>query len=370
MQPLHVLHVIDELHLGGAERMAVDVANETARRGHRVTMCITRMVDHLANELRPEIEVLRLRRSSRYDVVPLTRLVRLARRERVDIVHVHMRSSLALMLPLRASHALNAPIVFHDHFGGIEDDTSVPRWIRIGRRWIDQYVGVSPALGAWAHKAGLDAARIHVIENALDLTRLSAGIPVDLRLELGLGANATLALMVATIRRDKGIETALEALAQVADPELHLAIAGVRADADYEAMLRTRCRELGLEDRVSFLGGRRDVPGLLRACDLAISASHTESGPLVLIEFAFAGAPFVATRVGQIGRRFADAGLPGFVAPRDPSAMATAIRDLRALTPAARATRIEQARSSMSELGIQQVFPRWLDIYQRARATP
>ena len=368
MEKLHVLHVIEQLALGGAERMAVDLANETARCGHRVTVCVTRLVDTLAAELRPEIHVIRLARRSNYELGPVLRLLRYVRRENVDLVHAHMRSSMALLLPFRALRIIPVPVVVHDHYGAIEVDTSVPRWFRIGHRWIDAYVGVSPSLGAWARTAGLPADRIEVIPNALDLTRLTSAGTADLPGELGLAAGTTLALIVATIRPDKGIEVALEAIAAVRhDRPIHVAIAGTLADPQYQAMLEARCRELGLDGKVTFLGARRDVPALLAACDLALSSSHTESGPLVLIEFLVAGRAFVATRVGDIGRRLAAAGLAGFVPPRDPAAMARAIEELLALPAAERATRGAAGRGFLGEFDLRAVFPRWLAVYARAR---
>jgi glycosyltransferase involved in cell wall biosynthesis len=365
---LHVLHVIDSLGLGGAERMAVDLANETARRGHRVTVCVTRPIDTLASELLPAIEVLRLARRWRYELAPIVRLLRHARRERVEIIHVHMRSSMALLLPFRAVGVLAVPVVFHDHYGTIEDDTSVPLWFRLGHRWIDFYVGVSPSLARWARANGLPDERVAVIENALDLSRLASSHPIDLRRELKLSNQVRLALIVATVRKDKGLETALEAIAHTRhDNGIHLAIAGALAEPDYLAMLRARCLELGLQGHVSFLGARRDVPALLRACDFAISSSHTESGPLVLIEFVFAGLPFVATRVGDIGRRLADAGLPGFVPPRDPLALASAIDELLDLAPRSLAERGELGRRFVHGFDIRDVVPRWLEVYDRAK---
>ena len=52
--PLHVLHVIDSLARGGAERMLVDIANTSAVRHLRVSVCVTRSGQDLSSDLRPE----------------------------------------------------------------------------------------------------------------------------------------------------------------------------------------------------------------------------------------------------------------------------------------------------------------------------
>lgn len=348
--------------------MAVDLANATSRAGHRVTMCVTRSDATLASELDPAIPVVRLQRQSRYDLAPVLRLLRFVRRERFDVIHVHMRSSMALALPFRATRVIPMPVVLHDHYGSIERDRSVPRWFRIGHRWIDFYVGVSPRLGDWARDSGLPDSRVEVIENGLDLARLVTDRPTPIREELGLRADTRIGLIVASLRRDKGFEVAIEALSRArAASSVHLVVAGTHADVPYLESLRARAAELQVADRVHFIGPRRDVPGLLAACDFAISASHTESGPLVLVEFAHAGKPFVATEVGDIGRRLASAGVSGFCPPGDASAMAHEIDALLALSVGERELRLLQAREVLPAFDIRTAVPRWIAIYERAR---
>jgi glycosyltransferase involved in cell wall biosynthesis len=57
--------------------------------------------------------------------------------------------------------------------------------------------------------------------------------------------------------------------------------------------------ELGLRERVLFLGSRADIVELLAGADFAVLCSKTESGPLALVEYAASGLPFVSTRVGD-----------------------------------------------------------------------
>jgi glycosyltransferase involved in cell wall biosynthesis len=357
---LHVLHVIDGLGLGGAERMAVDLANVTVEAGHRVSLSITRSPDTLASDLRPTVEVLRLGRKRSFDLLPFVRLVRFANREGVDIVHVHMRSSMALLLPFRATRALRVPVLFHDHYGTIEDDRSVPRWFRIGHRFIDRYVGVSPALGTWAQEAGMR--RVEVIENAIDLTRFDTREVSPIRKELGLSDDIALGVMVATIRRDKGLETMLDAVAAMQQRErVHVIVAGHRGEPDYVA--RIEAQHAKLSRHVTLLGGRRDVPALLRAADFGLLSSHTESGPLVLVEYLYAGLPIVSTRVGDIGRRLAAANIAGFVPPREPAQLAAALDDLVALSPAERRARGAIGKQLVESWDLRHTMPRWFAAY-------
>lgn len=369
-RPLHVLHVIDGLGLGGAERMLVDLANQTVADGHRASACVTR--DHLAlaPELDPRVHLLVLARRARISPPSLLRLARFIRRERVDVLHVHMRSNLAFVLQLRATRAIRTPIVFHDHYGTIELDTSIPLWFRIGHRFVDRYVGVYDKLVAWAQRAGIPAARTATIPNALDLTRFTGAPAAPIRARLAIDPAAPVALLVASLRRDKGVDLLLDAVARAAArAQLHVLIAGADAEPAYAAHCRARARELGLDRTVHFLGGRTDVPNLLPAADLALLSSHTESGPLVLIEYLAAGLPIVATTVGDIGRRLAALGVPGFVPAGDPAAFARELDRLLALPPAARRARGALGRQILADgWDLRRVMPRWYALYRDAIA--
>jgi glycosyltransferase involved in cell wall biosynthesis len=91
----------------------------------------------------------------------------------------------------------------------------------------------------------------------------------------------------------------------------------------------TRLAEgLGLAPHVRFLGERADAPALLRIADLAVLASHEEGFSNALIEKMAAGLPIVATAVGGNGEALDDGRLGLLVAPRDPAALAAAIRQL------------------------------------------
>ncbi|MBA3465639.1 MAG: glycosyltransferase [Deltaproteobacteria bacterium] len=368
---MHILHVIDGLGLGGAERMLVDIANQTVADGHEASVCVTRSNVTLEPALDPRINRLVLNRKRRVSVAKMLRFTRWVREQRVDVLHVHLRSNLSFVLPLRIMRLVRQPIVFHDHFGGIETDQSIPPWFRVASRFIAHYVGVYDRLSAWAQRAGVPANRTTTITNTLDLSRLRAGVPGDLRKELAVPDGSALAVLVATVRRDKGIEVLLDAVSQSRHRgTLCVVIVGADGEPDYVASVRSRWKELGLEDTVHFLGPRTDVPALLAAADLGLVTSHTESGPLVLIEYLAAGLPVVSTEVGDIGRRLAAMSVPGFVPPGDPRAFAEKLDALLDLPRSARQQRGSDGRTKL-ETGwdIRSTMPRWYELYRSAIQT-
>lgn len=123
----------------------------------------------------------------------------------------------------------------------------------------------------------------------LSLTRAEA------RARLGLDPDATLVGAVGRLAPEKGIDLLLRALSLVHHKlrEVQLLLAGAgRERPELEAL----AAELGLGDRVRFLGPVSNIEVLYRALDLYVSSSHFEGLPTVLLEAALSGIPIVTTR--------------------------------------------------------------------------
>ena len=63
----HIMHIIDSLAIGGAERMLVDIANSTDKSKFSVSVCVTRSDITLAKNLLPDIPLRILNRQFRLD---------------------------------------------------------------------------------------------------------------------------------------------------------------------------------------------------------------------------------------------------------------------------------------------------------------
>ena len=357
---MHVLHVIDALALGGAERMLVEIANASHADGMRVSVCVTRSGTQLASRLEPGIELLVLGRTRTAEVRPLVRLARWIRRNAVDVVHCHGKSSFSLVALLTASRAISTPVVYHDHHG-LEIDARIPWWLPLARRTLAAYVAVYPGGLDWARRAGVPDAQRHLIPNALDLARVARQVVTGTPLP---ASSRSRLVYVGGMRREKAIDVLLDAIARVKAPVV-LNLIGGDADPAYAAACRARAAEPDLEGKVVFLGPREDALALAATADLAVHSSRSESGPLVLAEYAACGVPFVSTNVGGVADELARAGAGRFVPRDDPAALAAAIDEMLAL-PAARRRALGESwrEAARKQLDISVVLPRWRDLYR------
>lgn len=367
--PLRVMHVIDSLSLGGAERMLVELANRSARDGHRVSVCVTRCDGPLSAELDSSIPVRVLARRSRFDFAATREFAKFAGAQKAQLFHAHGRSSFSFVAFARALRLVRAPILLHDHTG-LGLDAGVPRWFQVwGKHHVAHYAGVFPASRDWARKAGLPERVISVISNALDLSRyLSNDAPRDLRSEFQLPQNALIALMVGGLRREKGLDVLLDALAKLSDfdrTRLRVLVAGGFADEDYVRACQAQCTELKLDETVRFLGQRADAAQLMRAADLTISPSRSESGPLVLIEFLASGLPTVSTTVGGIAQQVEKLGVALMAPPDDAAALSQNIARVLAMSENERRAMGETGRAAaLQNFDVSGAAPQWYALYR------
>ncbi len=144
----------------------------------------------------------------------------------------------------------------------------------------------------------------------------------------------------------KGHAPLLQAAALFAPGEIELRLVG---SGRLEESMRALAGELGLMNRVRFLGQRADVRDLLADSDVFVMPSSSEGCPHALLEAMACGVPVVATRVGGIPEIVEDGRSGLLVPPNDPVALRDGLRsvladdDLRVALSAAARCRVEEA---------------------------
>ncbi len=280
---------------------------------------------------------------------------RFLRRERPDVFHAHMTSPVACKWGLAAAVLARVPVVLGTvQVGAYEPPDHSAYWqLRGLARGVDRFLAVSREIAAeLVDRLGWPAAKVEVVYNAVDVERVAVAAPPGLREQLGGSETRPLVLTPARLDAQKGHDTLLEAIAEV--PEALFVLAG---EGPKRAELEARTAEIGLGDRVRFLGRREDVPALLAACDVFCLPSLYEGSSLAVLEAMAAGIPVVSSAIGGTEELIEDGRSGLLVAPGDPKALAAALRrllgdaDLRRELAAQARERVDQGltRPQMAE---------------------
>jgi glycosyltransferase involved in cell wall biosynthesis len=294
-----------------------------------------------------------------------------------DVVHAHFWMS--AVAALDAAQGLDVPIAHTFHALGTvkrrhqgAKDTSPPE--RLGlERWIarsvDRIVATCTDEVFELLRLGANRRRITVVPCGVDLGRFTPRGPVERR-PPGLHRLVVACRLV----ERKGVGNAVVALAELPDTELHVAGGPPAAalEADPEARrLRALAAEAGVADRLVLRGrlGREEMPALLRSADAVVCVPWYEPFGIVPLEAMACGVPVVASAVGgQIDSVVH--GVTGVhVPPRDPRALAAALRALLA-DPARRAELgAAGAQRARRRYGFDRIAAATLEVYAELTAT-
>jgi glycosyltransferase involved in cell wall biosynthesis len=253
-------------------------------------------------------------------------LVRLLRRERPAVFHAHMSSPVACKWGLAAAVLARVPAVLGTvQVGAYEPPNRSAYWqLRALARGVDRYLAVSGEIAAeLVERLDWPAEKVEVAYNAVDVERASVPAPPGLRTQLGGSETRPLVLTPARLDAQKGHGVLLEAIAEV--PAALFLLAG---DGPERGALEARAAELGVAERVSFLGRREDVPQLLAACDVFVLPSLYEGSSLAVLEAMAAGTAIVSSAIGGTEELIDDGRSGLLVAPGDAPALAAALRKL------------------------------------------
>jgi len=153
---------------------------------------------------------------------------------------------------------------------------------------------------------GIPQQKLHFAANTIDIeqTVSKSKEPFDTPL-LETNKKPKILLAAARLTVEKGHLTAVKALARLKkngfDPLLVLpGKVGTGADETFPRKIEDLANELSVMENILFLGWVKNMPGLIRACDIVILPSHTEGFPRIILEAMLLKRPVCATPVGGI----------------------------------------------------------------------
>lgn len=299
---MRVLQLIDSLSVGGAERMAVNIANALAARVDRSYLCATRKEGLLKDALSPEVGYLYLDRKRTLDWAATSRLLQWIKIEQIDIIHAHSTSYfLATWLKLRLP---SLRIIWHEHHGNRITQGASGNRVLIGcSRRFDQIITVNQPLQAWAHKH-LKCKKVAYLPNFVEVP---SSVPFQNERE-------DVIVSLANLRQPKNHLLLIRAFHQVQSqfPDWRLQLIGGWKDDSYFQELNHYIETNNLGNFVALMGAQSQVDGYLSKAKIGVLSSDMEGLPMALLEYGASGIAVLVTDVGQCREVVAN---HGFVVP-------------------------------------------------------
>lgn len=358
LSPTRVLHMISTGQVGGTEKHVASLLTGFDPSEFDLRVVLFRP-GPLESAYAASAQTKVIEKNKRYDLRFLLSLTREVKAQRPSVVHTwnstaNLWGSLAARLG-----GVRKIIVSEEEM----DLWKGPVWRLIDRvlaRWAHVVVGNADAVCAASVERGVPREKVRTIRNALRA-------PVDLG---KMPRDPMLIVLLGRIDPRKGHDVAMRAFSRVLtrfpEAKLHFAGAAVHPpEKGFEQELLALREELGLTERLVFLGHVADPWSLLRTAGVVISASHSEGSPNVLLEASATGAPVVATAVGGATEIF-DGTTAVLVPPNDADALAEGVLEAMGNWDQALA-RAERARTMVLErFSPDRAIEAWTNLYREA----
>ncbi len=352
-EKLRLIHIITRLDMGGSAQetlsnvlhldphhYALTLVRGSTQESDMTKVEIRAVEKQLAAARRNGVEVRVLpslvRRVSPWnDFKALVSLCRLCRSLKPHIVHTH--TSKAGTLGRLAAWLARVPLivhkphghVFYGHFGPLPSKFFL--WLeRLLAPITNQIIALTPKEAEdYLNLKVANENKISVIHSGVDLGRFQYRQKVreGKRKELDISADSLVIGFVGWLLPIKGVNFLVEAMAGVVreNPDSLLVLVG---KGEAERKLRDQAINLGLEDKILFLGWRPDTEEIIPCFDVFVLPSLNEGMGRVLVEAMAVGLPIVASRVGGISDLVKDGKNGLLVPPGDAVALERAISKL------------------------------------------
>ena len=352
---MRILHLIQQLDVGGAERVVVSLVSGAAKAGHDVA--VVAAPGTLATDLpcrRFDIPVLE-RRPSRIPAAALG-LRRAITEWRPTLLHCHNPGMgfVGGVVTLRGRWTAS----FVSVHGVAEEDyrqaARVLRWSGL------PVVPCGPGVAAALSRRGVRP--LETIVNGISPPPRAANRDELLR-RWGLRKTHVLLVSVGRLVPQKDHAVAIAAMRAL--PQASLVIYG---EGQLRQELAEAAERTGVGDRVVLAGRQPDVRAAMGAADAVVITSRWEGLPLVALEALASGTPLVATDVRGLRELLHDGVDCLMVPPGDPERIADAIR--RVLDPAVRSRLVSGGKAVAARHTEAEMVGRYLALYERLAARP
>lgn len=314
---MKVLQLIDSLHAGGAERVAVNYANALSSRIDGSFLCATREEGLLKESLSTTVKYLFLKKKSTLDFKAIKTLNQFVKNNDIDIVHAHSSSFfLGTLIKI-----LNPRIVliWHEHYGNREQSSLMNKFIlKTCSYSFSSVIVVNEALRKRS-QTKLLTKKVHVLVNYPIVD------PTLKRTTLRGEPNKRI-VCLANLRPDKDHINLLKAFKEVhhVNPHWSLHLVGKDFNDDYLDTIKAYIVKNRLENHVFIYGSCSDTHHILTQSTIGVLSSKSEGLPLVLLEYGLAGLPVIVTDVGDCNQVVSNSNLGQLIPSENSKAFADA----------------------------------------------
>ena len=292
----NILHIIESLEFGGAEKVVLQLANGLCE-DFNISICLTKREGELRRDVSERIRVYPLLSGEGNNFSVIKSIRDIIDNEKIDVVHIHnwgvfVESVIASRLSgvKNILHTVHGPyITYNKGFVPLLKKTIRHKIEKILSYYVTKFISVSDAIQDYMVKQiGINRNKIVTIHNGIKgLTRIAEKTDKSAFINL---------VSVGRVAKVKNHKLLLKALSEL-DSQLpvHLTVVG---DGPELESVKEYCKSLNLVDKVSFTGFKTNINEILSEMDICVVSSDYEGISIAILEAMSLGMPVIASAVG------------------------------------------------------------------------
>ncbi len=288
---MRVLQIIDSLHPGGAERIAVNFANALVDKIEFSGIVVTREEGFLKKNLNNNVPYFFINKKSTFDIASLLRLKTIIKKNKIDILHAHGTSFFTATL-IKIFY-FQCKIVFHEHNGGRANQTffkNIP--LLFCGLFFSKILVVNRQIHEWYNLKGYKKnsyfPNFATLENDKDENTILFGEP-----------NKRI-ICLANLKNPKNHLILLKAFhkSKIESNGWSLHLVGKNYNDIYLENLNNLINEFSLQKSVFLYDSKSDIKNILEQSTIGVLSSSDEGFPVTLLEYGLAKLPVICSDVG------------------------------------------------------------------------
>lgn len=292
MKNLKVIQIIDSLSVGGAEMLAVNIANSLSESNIESHLCVTRKEGELKNNIHKNVNYIFLNRKKTFDFSAILKLRKYIKTHQIAIIHAHSTSSFVAVCVKILYPKIK--IVWHNHTGNYINLKGFKlRVLKSYSKFISYTISVNKDLDFWVKntlkfKRCSYLANFSIFINSNQTTKLK-------------GIDSKRIVHVGGLRAVKDHFNLLEAfkIFKKDFPDWTLHLIGKDYKDSYSVKIKNYIIDNNLSENVFLYGVCSDIKYILSQARIGVLSSESEGLPISLLEYGLANIPVLVTDVGE-----------------------------------------------------------------------
>lgn len=367
---MRILQISSAKNFGGGEKHLVDLINGLRNRGHEVFLAVpdgSPVLEKLENFPAENILQVKIKNSS--DVLAALKITKFIKQNKIEIAHAHaakdyLPASVAVRIAKQSKLVLTRHVLF-----------SMKRTQRFALSNVSKVIAVSSAVEANLRRT-FPPEKIVKIPNGIEIEIWSntdrEKLFREFRFLHDIPFDAMLIGTIGELKRLKGQQDFVFAANEIVKnfPDTHFIVVGTDNSfkKDFRRELKRLVKVFGLEDKFLFLDWVEDTAPLLAAMDIFVSASHSESFGLAILEAMASGKAIVATETDGAKELIENEKSGKLVLVKEPLKLAGAIEEFLSDEKMCETFGKLAQKTAMENFSLEKMIERTEEVYQTVLA--